>query len=115
MIDERRKRKQEIKSTKEYGMVYDGVYGSEPQDPHTQNRKHKTLSGALVGQGTPVGRKGTNSGYGPESKEIGCPRRPRPRRPRSRRPQRPHRTGFYTYSFVQSISGFVFGPVAVQL
>ncbi|CAH9110566.1 unnamed protein product [Cuscuta europaea] len=74
----------------------DGVYGSKPQDTHTQkNRKHKTLSGALVGQGTPAGRKGTNSEYGPESKEPGCPRRPRPRRPR-----RPHRTGFYTYSFV---------------
>ncbi|CAH9103934.1 unnamed protein product [Cuscuta europaea] len=70
----------------------DGVYGSEPQDPHTQkNRKHKTLSGALVGQGTPVGRKGTNSEYGPEAKEPGCPRRPRPRRPR-----RPHRTRFHT-------------------
>ncbi|CAH9094696.1 unnamed protein product, partial [Cuscuta europaea] len=97
----------------------DGVYGSEPPDPHTQkNRKHKTLSGALVGQGTPVGRKGANSDYGPEPKEPECPRRPRPRRPcprrpRPRRPQRPHRIGFYTYPFVQPISGFVFGPVAV--
>ncbi|CAH9076213.1 unnamed protein product, partial [Cuscuta europaea] len=51
----------------------DGVYGSEPPDPHTQkSRKHKTLSGALVGQGTPVGRKGANSDYGPEPKEPGC-------------------------------------------
>ncbi|CAH9094085.1 unnamed protein product [Cuscuta europaea] len=102
-------------------MVTDGVYGPAPPDPHTRkNRKHKTQSGALVGQDAPVGRKGANSDYGPEAKEPGCPRRPRPRRPRPRqprprRPRRLHRTGFYTYLFVQPISGFVFGSVAVQL
>ncbi|CAH9103179.1 unnamed protein product [Cuscuta europaea] len=95
-----------------------GIIMARDKTERTESTRQQ--SGALVGQDAPVGRKGANSDYGPESKEPGCPRRPRPRRPcprrpRPRRPRRPPRIRFYTYSFVQPISGFVFGPIAVQL